>query len=600
VVAIGASAGGLAGFTALLKALQAASGMAFVLIRHLEPKHASALKNLLSKATSMPVIEVSDGMAAEPDHVYVIPPNKNVTIRKGILRLAPRSATSGFQHPIDEFSIALAEEPGNAAIGVVLPGKGSDETRGHFTRAVVETIHESLAVLDSQCRVLSVNRSFCDSFQVSQKDIEGKAFFGVGPGQFNAPELRKQIRNSLSKEFELKDVELDLHFPEAGRRRLVLNARRIEATKTTLIAIADVTEHKQAAEAAEKNQATIRALLDSSTQSVVAVDVNKNIVLVNGNTEKMFGYRREELLGEPLEILIPESSRVRHIEHHKAYLADMKSRPMGLGLDLGGRRKDGTIFPVEIGLSAIETAMGKLAVAFVADITVRKQLEQTAQAQAKKVRELAAGLLTAQEDERRKVSRELHDRTSQDLASLAMDLGVLADDPLLASGQSRIRALQARAVQASADARNLAYELHPSILDDLGLAASLRDLCQRFSSRAKDVFLRSTGIALTIPVPREVASCIYRVAQESLQNIYKHARATRVSVALALRKGAVVLTIADNGAGFDPQAAKGRRGLGLIGMEERAHLVNGTLSITSSPGHGTRMVLNVPLPPASE
>ena len=106
VVAIGASAGGLAAFTALLKALPPQTGMAFVLIQHLEPKHESALTALLSKATAMPVVEVSDGIAVEPDHVYVIPPNKNMTIRKGTLRLAPRSELSGLQRPIDDFSIA--------------------------------------------------------------------------------------------------------------------------------------------------------------------------------------------------------------------------------------------------------------------------------------------------------------------------------------------------------------------------------------------------------------------------------------------------------------------------------------------------------------
>ena len=99
VVAIGASAGGLAAFTALLKALPPKSGMAFVLIQHLEPKHESALTTLLSKATRMPVVEVSDGMAVEPNHVYVIPPNKNMTIRKGTLRLAPRSGGSGIATP---------------------------------------------------------------------------------------------------------------------------------------------------------------------------------------------------------------------------------------------------------------------------------------------------------------------------------------------------------------------------------------------------------------------------------------------------------------------------------------------------------------------
>ncbi len=130
VVAIGASAGGLAAFTALLKALPTKSGMAFVLIQHLEPKHESALTLLLSKATRMPVIEVSDGIAVEPDRVYVIPPNKNMTISRGTLRLAPRTEASGLQRPIDDFSVALAEEQGNRAVGVVLSGTGSDGTYG--------------------------------------------------------------------------------------------------------------------------------------------------------------------------------------------------------------------------------------------------------------------------------------------------------------------------------------------------------------------------------------------------------------------------------------------------------------------------------------
>src|SRR5580658_6370239 len=130
VVAIGASAGGLAAFTALLKALPAKSGMAFVLIQHLEPKHESALTLLLSKVTRMPVIEVSDGIAVEPDRVYVIPPNKNMTISGGTLRLAPRTEASGLQRPIDDFSVALAEEQGNRAVGVVLSGTGSDGTYG--------------------------------------------------------------------------------------------------------------------------------------------------------------------------------------------------------------------------------------------------------------------------------------------------------------------------------------------------------------------------------------------------------------------------------------------------------------------------------------
>ena len=111
--------------------------------------------------------------------------------------------------------------------------------------------------------------------------------------------------------------------------------------------------------------------------------------------------------------------------------------------------------------------------------------------------------------------------------------------------------------------------------------------------------LKFTEVALPAAVPREVASCLYRVAQEGLQNIAKHAGAKHVSVALTLQKGAVGLTVADDGVGFDPEAVKGRGGLGLIGMEERARLVNGKLSIASRPGHGTRIALEVPLPAGS-
>jgi len=154
-------------------------------------------------------------------------------------------------------------------------------------------------------------------------------------------------------------------------------------------------------------------------------------------------------------------------------------------------------------------------------------------------------------------------------------------------------------VKASEETRHIAYELHPSVLDDLGLVASLRDLCKEFSERATNVALEFTEVALPASVPREVASCLYRIARESLQNIAQHASAKHVSVALNLQKGTVVLAIADDGVGFDQEAVKGRGGLGLIGMEERARLVDGKLSIVAQPGHGTRIAVEVPWLPSS-
>ena len=467
---------------------------------------------------------------------------------------------------------------------------------GDYARAIVETIHEALVVVDSEWRVSTVNRSFCELFRTSLLGMEHKSLFGLGAGQFSAPHLRELLQDVLLKGTQIKRFELDQQFPEIGRRRLVLNARQIDTTQKILIAIDDVTESKQAQDELERNESTIRALLDSASQSVVAVSPDGKIVLVNGNTEKMFGYSRKELLGQSLELLVPQKAWGRHVGHHVAFFANMRSRPIGEALDLAGRRKDGTTFPVEIGLSGIETATGKLAVAFVSDITERRRLEQAAQTHGEEAHALAASLLRAQEDERRRVSRELHDQICQQLASLAIDIGGLAaDPPAPRDAQRRLKELQARVVKASEETRHIAYELHPSVLDDLGLVASLQGLCKEFSGRAKNMALQFTDVALPASVPREVASCLFRVAQESLQNVAKHAKARKVSVALSLQKENVVLTIADDGAGFDQTAVKGRGGLGLIGMDERARLVNGKLSIETRPGHGTRIALVVPI-----
>ena len=130
VVGIGASAGGLEAFRQLLEHLPIDTGMAFILVQHFDPAHESILTELLSRATKMPVSEVMEGMAVEPDHVYVIPRNANMAIKQGILRLAPREETRGQNRPIDYFLRSLAEEQSNRAIGVILSGAVSDGALG--------------------------------------------------------------------------------------------------------------------------------------------------------------------------------------------------------------------------------------------------------------------------------------------------------------------------------------------------------------------------------------------------------------------------------------------------------------------------------------
>jgi signal transduction histidine kinase len=171
--------------------------------------------------------------------------------------------------------------------------------------------------------------------------------------------------------------------------------------------------------------------------------------------------------------------------------------------------------------------------------------------------------------------------------------GLAVEAPLPPDLQDRVKILQSRIVKASEETRHIAYELHPSVLDDLGLVASLQDLSQEFSKLTK-IGVKFKHAAAPAAIPREIASCLYRVAREALQNVAQHAKPKHVFVELAMRNGRIVLTISDDGAGFDQQAVKGRGGLGLIGMEERARLVNGKLSITTQPGRGTRIALEIP------
>ncbi len=476
--------------------------------------------------------------------------------------------------------------------------RARDEARraGEYAQAIVETIHEALAVVDADCGVLSVNQTFCELFRVTPGEMERKSFFGTGPGQWTAMELRRVLCDVLADKSGIKNFEIDQEFARIGRRRLVVNAGQIASTNTILIAMEDVTVRKHAQEELERSESTIRALLNSSLQSVITVDAGGKIVTVNGHTEKMFGYRQGEIIGQSLEILIPPDGHELNFRHLEASIAKMEGQAAVKGTGFEGRRKDGTTFPADIALSAIETASGKLAVAFVSDITQRKQLEKAAQTHAGQVQALAARLLTAQEEERRRVSRELHDQICQQLASLAIDISAYASSPTPppADKERLLKELQSRVVKASEATRHIAYQLHPSVLDDLGLVTSLRSLCKQFSDRER-IAIQFHQSELPRAIAREVASCLYRVAQESLQNVAVHSGAKKVSVTISQRKGALVLVIADDGTGFDPEAATGAGGLGLVGMEERARLVNGNLAITAQPGRGTRITLKVPM-----
>jgi PAS domain S-box-containing protein len=352
----------------------------------------------------------------------------------------------------------------------------------------------------------------------------------------------------------------------------------------------DVTERKLAEE-------RFRLVVEATPSGMVIVDQLGKIVLVNTRTEELFGYERKDLLGQQVEILVPELSRDGHDALRRDFFTHAQVRQMGAGRELHGVRKDGSWFSVQIGLNPIDTGSGMWVLASVLDTTERRRTERALRESRQDLRALAGRLFRVQEEERKRIARELHDDLSQSVALLAFDTSNLALSPPREAEDLKkaLCKLQSRIADLSADIRQIAHQLHPSILEDLGLGAALRELCEEFSARETTPIVFEQQAPQDV-LPMEIASCLYRVAQEALHNIQKHARASHIWLTISGDAERVHLCIRDDGVGFASESGASSQGLGIISMKERVRLVQGEFSIHSQPGQGTRLSASVPLP----
>ena len=343
-------------------------------------------------------------------------------------------------------------------------------------------------------------------------------------------------------------------------------------------------------------------LFEFAPDGYLVTDAQGMIQEANRAAGVLLRKNRNRLAGKPLVHFIDEGQRrvfCAQISRLRRGIDELMPRTFRL------QPYSGVCLDVSLSVAATRTPEGRLTHLrwLMRDITDRRRAEEAIKAahaalehNREELRALAARLLRAQEEERRRVSRELHDDVSQKLAMLMLDIETLERNLPLPHLQilEQLRSFRERAAELSDDARNLAYRLHPSILEDLGLAVAMRSYTSDFAAREGiQVRLRQN---LPGTLSQEVASCLYRVTQESLRNAAKHAGTPRVSVTLTGSTHCIRLSVRDWGTGFDPETLKsGRSGLGIIGMEERVRLVNGTFSLRSRPGYGTQVVVRLPI-----
>jgi PAS domain S-box-containing protein len=346
----------------------------------------------------------------------------------------------------------------------------------------------------------------------------------------------------------------------------------------------------------EESEAQLGAIVDSAMDAIVSVDAEQRIVLFNRAAEQVFGVRREEALGGPLDRFLPARFREAHRRHIERFgSTGVTNRRMGDAPALWGLRASGEEFPIEASISQAGGRGSHTFTVILRDITRRKQYEDALKASQRELRELSARVLEAREEEKALLARELHDELGQLLTALKMDLGWLRErlpaDPELAARAAGMGELLDRTVGST---RRISADLRPLMLDDLGLADAAAWLAEDFAKRS--------GVACRIEVPEElpelsraVATAVYRAVQESLTNIARHAGAANAWVVIGVADGTLSAEIEDDGRGIAPEDLAKSRSLGLKGMRERIAFLGGTLDVARAPRGGTRVSLRVPL-----
>ena len=622
-------------------------------------------------------------------------------------------------------------------------------------RVTFNTTAAGFAMLNPDTRFVEVNDAFCQIVGYAREEL-----LGIGIDHLTHPTYLKSTRHHIGRLlagkvpfFTVEKLYIRGNDEEIWVQLNMSLVRDVDGSPQHLILICqDVTERRRveeelrqlnleleervlsrtaelqsAYEFLRESEATSRLILESMPDAIVIADRQGKIVHANTQVESLFGYSPKEVLGQQVEMLLPERYREKHIEHRDTYTDQRSRRIMGLGLDLYGRRKDSSEFPVDVmlspidnntawdvmvsirdntkqreaqealrtneeklrtlfeilpagvsfldrdgrinemnsaltqilGLSKKELLQGSYAtrqyvradgtpmpqsefashravveqrtinnvetgivkengqvvwtsvnaapvqvvdveVAVVTiDISERKRSEEALHRHRERLKVLSRRLVEVQEEERRAIARELHDRVGQNLAALTLNLNILRSQlsgEVLEKIGTRLTDSVNLVNDILAITRNVMADLRPNVLDDYGLDAAINEYADRFSQRYE---VRVSLQSPAVPVPRldtSIEMTLLRIAQEALTNIARHAKASQASVALEVKNEAVQMTVEDNGIGILSWQKVNQPGShGLRIMRERAEAFGGSLKVHSSYNKGTRIEVMIPL-----
>jgi PAS domain S-box-containing protein len=341
-------------------------------------------------------------------------------------------------------------------------------------------------------------------------------------------------------------------------------------------------QRRQAASALRDSAERLRAILETAVEGIITIDERGIIESFNLAAERIFGYRATEVIGRNVSLLMPSPHREQHDTHLGNYLHTGHAKIIGIGREIVGRRKNGTVFPMDLSVSEVQLAARRLFTGFIRDITERKRLEKE--------------ILEISDREQRRIGQDLHDGLCQHLAGIELMSQVLEQKLARRSKAAAARAgdIAKNIREAIGHTRLLARGLSPITLESEGLMSALQEL----ASSTQKLFGVVCKLDCEPPVlvrDYPAATHLFRLAQEAVSNAIKHGKAKRILIRLKAERGRMILSIIDNGSGFPAQILKSK-GMGLRIMQSRVGMIGGTLAFERNAGGGASVTVTVSAP----
>jgi PAS domain S-box-containing protein len=463
--------------------------------------------------------------------------------------------------------------------------KGAD----HTYRALVETMNEGAVTLKRGI-ISYCNNHFAEMVQTPMEKVFGASVFDF----VEAPAFPGLLRRLQNGSATRASLEAALRAANGRRVPVLLSASRFYSEGAVLgsLVVTDITDRQRAEAALRESEERFQIVARTTSDAIWDFDLTTKQVWRSETFARAFGYGVRDL-----KKTAQWWRRRVHPADRDAVIAKfhtvLNSRENLYTATYRFRRGDGSYAHVVSRALVIRDAQHKplRAIGTMRDITEQMEAERARQ-------ELSRSILNAQEQERQRVARDLHDGVNQLLASAKYRLSSIVAHPAAGNGEvhDNVRQVRDLVEKAITEVRTISRNLRPSELDDLGLSAALRSLAHDFQKRTgiRSQF-KSDAAACPPQMPKEVEMTLYRIAQEALNNVEKHSRATRMSMVLCCARHHVLLTLRDNGKGFTPRAASGdRSGWGLQNMAERAALLGGHFETVSAPNQGTKVTVRLP------